>query len=152
MGSADVFLEGFTVFQLLIIFVFGGGFIALLGVLWRISKRDSVIDSTIQILEQLAIKVNKLELKIDNDDDDISNNFKSSQERIVDIEKELIEIKTNQKNLLYSIDSQNYQILDLIDRLEKNHESFIQTQIKVNDKLELAINAIKDSLVNLSKN
>jgi len=151
MGSADVFLEGFSVFQLLLIFVFGGGFVALIGVLWRISKRDSMIDTTIKALEYLADKVEKVEKKVEEDDDDVNTNFKDSQNRIVDIEKELIAIKTNQKNLLYSIDSQNYQILDLIDRLEKNQEGFIQSQAKVNDKLELAINAIKDSLINLTK-
>lgn len=143
--------ENFSVIQLILLFFFGGGFVGVIGLLWKISRRDFAIDVVKTALQLLATKVEKIELKNEAEDSEISANFKNSQERIVDIEKELIEIKTNQKNLLYSIDSQNYQILDLIDRLEKNQEGFIESQAKVNDKLELAINAIKDSLINLSK-
>jgi hypothetical protein len=142
--------EEVTVGQLIIVFIFGGGLFTTIGLLWKISKRDFAIDTVIGSLDTVNVKIKSLENKINNEDEVIFSNFKNSETRIIDIEKELIEIKTNQKNLLYSIDSQNYQILDLIERLEKNHESFIKTQIKVNDKLELAINAIKDSLININ--
>jgi chaperonin cofactor prefoldin len=120
---------------------FGGGFFGIFGLLWKISKRDSAIDTVGKDLETIENKVKLLEDKWGRDE-------KDTDEKIVNIEKELIAIKANQTNLLNSIDTQTVQVLDLIDRLEKNHNGYIKSQSRVNEKLEKAIDAIKDSIIN----
>jgi chromosome segregation ATPase len=120
---------------------FGGGFFGIFGLLWKISKRDSAITTVSKDIESIEEKVKTLETKIELDE-------KTADGKIVNIEKELIEIKANQSNLLNSIDTQTGQVLDLIDRLEKNHNGYIKSQSRVNEKLEKAIDAIKDSIIN----
>ena len=71
MGDADVFLEGFTVFQLLLIFVFGGGLVALIGVLWKIAKRDSILDTTLDSIAVIADRISKLEGDVKEEDDEL---------------------------------------------------------------------------------
>lgn len=128
----------------IILFIFSTG--TLLGIaklIWVASKRDAFFVDAVK-------RISKLEKSSNEQDELITEKIEESNGRIIDIEKELIGITSNQKNLLHSIDNQNFQILDLIDRLEKNHQSFIMAQAKINDKLESAINAIKDSLINIS--
>lgn len=144
-------IDGLSVLEIIIIFVLGGGLAALLSLLWRVSKRDSKLDNLEDSLGDAFVRIDKLEHTSVKGDSSIIDKLDVADRRILELEKELIEIKSNQKNLLHSIDVQNYQVLDLIERIEKNHQSFVDTQTKINDKLESAINAIKDSLISLAK-
>ena len=120
-----------TTYQIIMLLLGSGSFLTLIGFVWKVSKKDSKIDNNSFEIKELQIKM------------------ETSEKQIIDIEKDLIEIKSNQKNLIHSINNQNKQILDLIDRLEKNQKESADRQNNINEKLQSSIEAIKDSLLNI---
>lgn len=136
--------ESITAMQLVLLFLFGGGLSGMVALLWKISKRDSIIDNLVKV-------VDRMQTKLDEEDITYDSYTKAVDKKIVDLEKKVIILEENQKNLMFTIDSQNVQIIDLIERLEKNQESYIDSQTKINDKIEASINAIKENLLNMAK-
>jgi hypothetical protein len=121
-----------------LVFALGTGIIGTaLGAIWKFSKRDAKIDISSDDIKKLFTSGEKTQIRIG-----------ISEEKINSIEKEFIEIRANQKSLIHSIDSQNRQVLNFIDRLEKNHDMFISSQKNINEKLEASIDAIKNTLIN----
>lgn len=134
-------------YQVLIALFGSGILIAAISAIWKASKRDAKVDELIKNLEKNSSEVMKLEKRWEDHDDELSHKIGSSEKRVNFLEKDLIEIKANQKNLIHSINAQNKQILDLIDRLEKNYEGMVNNQKVINEKLELSIDAIKNTLI-----
>lgn len=132
-----------------ILIIIGTGIVgSLASLVWSASKRDSKIDKALEEVSNNEDKILMIESKWKDHELGLWNKLGSSESRINSIEKDLVEINANQKNLIHSINIQNKQVLDLIDRLEKTHESFINAQRETNDKLSTSIDTIKDSLIN----
>ena len=137
----------FGFWEWVVIIIGSGTLIGLGRLIWQASKRDSMLESLDRSNDEQTEKIVALETKWKGYEDAQRNQIGNTDGRINSIEKDLVEINSNQKNLLHSINIQNKQILDLIDRLERNHEGFITSQNNTNAKLEASIDAIKNNIM-----
>lgn len=135
----------------IIIILFGSGVIGSLATLvWKASKRDSKIDDTSLGLKENKEKIVAMGRRADEYEEYVDKKIDDSNLKINMIERDLVELKVNQKNLIHSINAQNKQVLDLIDRLEKNQVGFMNIQRDINEKLESGIDSIKNTLIHSS--
>ena len=132
-----------------VIILLGTGIVGgLARLIWTASKRDSKLDKALEEVSANEKTILNIESKWKDHELGLWNKLGNSETRINSIEKDLVEINANQKNLIHSINIQNKQVLDLIGRLEKTHESFINAQKTTNEKLADSIDAIKNTLIN----
>jgi predicted nucleic acid-binding Zn-ribbon protein len=132
-----------------IIILLGTGIVGgLARLIWTASKRDSKLDKALEEVSDNELKILNIEAKWKDHELGFWKKLGTSEGRINSVEKDLVEINANQKNLIHSINIQNKQVLDLIGRLEKTHESFINAQKTTNEKLADSIDAIKNTLIN----
>lgn len=131
-----------------VIILLGTGIVGgLARLIWTASKRDSKLDKALEEVSDNELKILNIEAKWKDHELGLWNKMGTSESRINSIEKDLVGINANQKNLIHSINIQNKQVLDLIGRLEKTHESFINAQKTTNEKLADSIDAIKNTLI-----